>query len=340
MTPDRTIESLYEELVQEGIIVRCPKVRLSDYEGEYSHLATVLLQDGIEPMPNAADVRRLITEVCILPLGSQVVHEKAPHTKSVALVGPHGVGKKLLVHAICTETGANLFDLTPGNIADKYPGKSGLNMLLHMVFKVAKAWQPSVVFIEECEKTFMKKIPKTDKTDPKRVKKALPKILKGLKPEDRVMIIGATCRPFDAEAKAFCGMYQRIIMLPRPEYGSRLILWKSMLTNYGGLITDSLDLSSLARVTDGYTQGDIHTAVTTVLTEKRIQQLRRKPLIAAEFIPPLSKLDPVFEEEEKALKEWYGKKAPLGKLRTAELNKALEDTEDPKAKKKGKGKKK
>ena len=32
--------------------------------------------------------------------------------------------------------------------------------------------------------------------DPKRVKKALPKILKGLKPEDRVMIIGATQRPF------------------------------------------------------------------------------------------------------------------------------------------------
>lgn len=48
------------------------------------------------------------------------------------------MGKKLLVHAICTETGANLFDLTPGNIATKYPGKSGLNMLLHMVFKVGE----------------------------------------------------------------------------------------------------------------------------------------------------------------------------------------------------------
>lgn len=59
----------------------------------------------------------------------------------MVLVGPHGVGKKLLVHAICTETGANLFDLTPGNIATKYPGKSGLNMLLHMVFKVGEGWR-------------------------------------------------------------------------------------------------------------------------------------------------------------------------------------------------------
>ncbi len=32
--------------------------------------------------------------------------------------------------------------------------------------------------------------------DPKRVKKALPKILKGMKPEDRVMIIGITKVPF------------------------------------------------------------------------------------------------------------------------------------------------
>lgn len=70
------------------------------------------------------------------PPGSQDVHEKAPHVKSLMIAGPRGVGKKTLVHAICTETGAIMFDLTPGNIAAKYPGKAGLNMLLHMVFKV------------------------------------------------------------------------------------------------------------------------------------------------------------------------------------------------------------
>ena len=52
------------------------------------------------------------------------------------IAGPNGCGKKMLVHAICTETGSNLFDLTATNILGKYPGKAGLNMLLHMVFKV------------------------------------------------------------------------------------------------------------------------------------------------------------------------------------------------------------
>ena len=35
LTPDRTIESLYEELAQEGIVSRCPKVRLTEFIGEY-----------------------------------------------------------------------------------------------------------------------------------------------------------------------------------------------------------------------------------------------------------------------------------------------------------------
>lgn len=70
--------------------------------------------------------------------GSQAVHEKAPLVKSVLIAGPRGVGKKMLVHCVCTETGANMFDLTAANIAGKYPGKAGLQMMLHMVFKVTE----------------------------------------------------------------------------------------------------------------------------------------------------------------------------------------------------------
>lgn len=71
-----------------------------------------------------------------LPPGSPAVHELAPQVRSILLAGPAGTGKKMLVHAVCTETGANLFDLSPNNLAGKYPGKSGLQMLLHLVFKV------------------------------------------------------------------------------------------------------------------------------------------------------------------------------------------------------------
>lgn len=77
-------------------------------------------------------------EYCILPLGSKTVHQTAPMVRSLLLTGPHGSGKKMLVHAVCTEIGGVLFDLSPANIVGKYPGKSGLIMLVHLVNKVAR----------------------------------------------------------------------------------------------------------------------------------------------------------------------------------------------------------
>jgi len=42
----------------------------------------------------------------------------------------------------------------------------------------------------------------------------------------------------------------------------------------GGRISDMLDLSCLAKVTDGYTPGHMNTAVQQVLTERRIAQVK------------------------------------------------------------------
>lgn len=57
--------------------------------------------------------------------------------------------------------------------------------------------------------------------EPKRLKKNLPKILKSLKAEDRVLIVGTTTRPFDADLRPFCKVYKKIILIPRPDYASR-----------------------------------------------------------------------------------------------------------------------
>ena len=61
--------SLYKELVKAGILIQYPNVQIKDYLGEYSYLGTTLRQANIEPMPSLSDVRRVITEYCILPLG-------------------------------------------------------------------------------------------------------------------------------------------------------------------------------------------------------------------------------------------------------------------------------
>lgn len=341
LTADRTIESLYQELVEEGLLIQALKVKLSDYIGEYSYLGTTLRQVAIEPMPSLLDVRQLITLYGILPLGSAEVHERAPLVKSLLLAGPPGVGKKMLVHAICTETGANLFNLSASNIAGKYPGKTGLQMMIHLVFKVARQLQPSVVWIQDTEKTFYKKVPQAEKRiEPKRLKKYLPKLLKLLKPDDRILIVGTTHRPFDAELQPFCRVYQKIILVPRPDYASRYVLWKQIILRNGGELTNSLNISCLSKVTDGFTQGQIVQVVKEVLTERRIRQQAHKPLTAIEFITMMTNMNPVYREEEESFKNWYAK-TPLGRKRVLSLTVGgSKEKEKDKGKKGKKGKKK
>lgn len=43
--------------------------------------------------------------------------------------------------------------------------------------------------MDGAEKPFLKKVPKTDKTDPKRLKKDLPKLVKSISAEDQVIIL-------------------------------------------------------------------------------------------------------------------------------------------------------
>lgn len=151
---------------------------MKDFYGEVSCNAPVPFSSPKEPSNSLGDVRQLLKEYCIVPSLSSQLHQSSPHIKSVLLVGPKGCGKNMLIHSICTEIGATFFDISPPNIVGKYPGKSGLIMLVHLILKVARLFQPSVIYMNDAEKPFVKRIPRTDKTDPKRLKKDLPKIIK------------------------------------------------------------------------------------------------------------------------------------------------------------------
>ncbi|XP_044043451.1 dynein regulatory complex protein 11 isoform X2 [Siniperca chuatsi] len=322
LTADRSLQSLCEELILEGFLIQPMNIKLSDYIGEYSYLGSTLRQVNVEPMPSLSDVRQLIALYAVLPLGSQAVLERFPVVKTLLLAGPSGVGKKMLVHAVCSETGAHLFHLSPAHLSTRYRGRGGAAYLLHLIFKVAAELQPSVIWIEDAEKTFCKKTPKSEReVDPRRLKKNLLKSVKTLKPQDRVLVIGTTRRPFDADIKPFCKVYKKIILIPRPDYSSRLVLWRELLRAEGAEPGPHLDLSSLAKITDGFTQGHILQAVRSVLRPRRLKKLRLQPLTAAEFIQSLSRMEPVYREEEEAFKVWF-RKTPLGrrKARAAKTN--------------------
>lgn len=223
LTPDRTPESLYEELVTNGIIRKYPDILLKDFFGDKSYAE----RSGAHPSPG--DIRQLIIEYIILPLGSEAIRNSCPIIRSLLFAGSKGSGKKSLLYAVCNEVGATLFDLTPSNIVGKYPGKSGLIMLIHLVLKVSRLFQPSVIYMGDAERPFMKKIPKTDRTDPKRLKKDLPKLIKNIAVEDRVIFIGTSNLPWEADQKLLQQTYNRFIMIPRPDYGALSFAWKALI---------------------------------------------------------------------------------------------------------------
>ena len=51
------------------------------------------------------------------------------------------------------------------------------------------------------------------------------------------------------------------------------MLWPRLIKKYGGQLTDSLDLSSLSKISDGYTPGQIVNVIQNVMSERRIKQV-------------------------------------------------------------------
>lgn len=110
--------------------------------------------------------------------------------------------------------------------------------------------------MDGAEKPFMKKVPKTDKTDPKRLKKDLPKLIKGIGPDDQIMLIGVSSTPWECDQKALQQTYNKFILIPRPDYASLSFLWMELLFQYSG-VSRQFDVGAMAKLADGYTVGSI-----------------------------------------------------------------------------------
>ncbi len=90
LTPDRTLESLFEELVVNGIVRKAPDVPLARFIGGMNNVATLVKKKQAggggggaaggggggnsgrgknkDPNPGPSDIRRTVAEYCILPM--------------------------------------------------------------------------------------------------------------------------------------------------------------------------------------------------------------------------------------------------------------------------------
>eukprot|EP01062_Namystynia_karyoxenos_P056004 TRINITY_DN46982_c0_g1_i1.p1 TRINITY_DN46982_c0_g1~~TRINITY_DN46982_c0_g1_i1.p1 ORF type:complete len:955 (+),score=437.24 TRINITY_DN46982_c0_g1_i1:92-2956(+) len=330
--------------------------------------------------PSMAQVRQAVTEYCILPLGSQTIYdlvdtplyreEEKPTTgkkkgggplngMTALFFGPPLSGKTLMSHAVATETGSLFFDLTPDGPAFQDPrcGQAqNLKQLMAMVFEVATAWSPAVIYINNVDLFFAKKKGKAKNPELDRLVKVLKKELMGsmknLKPIDRVLVLGnmrvtedmITDKPAD-NAKRFQEIkdfFKVMVYFPHPDYSSRLLLWQHLIKKFGGpkaSLPNDYDYELLSYMTNKCTSGTIASAITKALTQRRVRRIVQRPLRAEEFLAPLAQAKPVTEEEWRRYHDFV-RLMPLGPGRRFNPNEGKEDgEEDPKGKKGKKGKK-
>jgi len=358
----KTLDQLYRDLVHKEIAQKHPKVHVSDFVGSFLYLGRAMekLADAAEklpppeegvaapdppkrPDPAVPQIRQAITESCIWPLGEQELKNHWSGVKSLLLVGTKGSGKRMLAHAIATETGANFFDLTPSNTNGKYPGKKGPYEMLFATLKLAKAYQPSVVWIGDVDTVFKsgkgKKGAKAAGDPPNRILKPLKELVdhksekkRLLAHTDRVLIVGATAAPHNVDKSkdynAMMTFFKKVVFLPLPDYPSRYVQWEEALKRAGIPRPPANDVQTLARISEHYTSGSIMRVVRRSITQRRVDRLDRKPFSMNELIAPLAKEMPIYHQEDKALYDWYIKSLGLD-VKPAEV--------DPKAKgKKGK----
>lgn len=240
--------------------------------------------------------------------------------KSICLAGPALSGKKCLVRAICSETSSVLFDLSPEKLAPIEDMKHFVNLVTQM----ARVLEPTILFINGAHKPFYKKVPKEEQNqNPKKLGKFLIKnIVKPIKKEEKIMLMGTTNEPWKCPVGKMKKCYEKIFLMPRTDYGNTFITWRQKLLQLFSIPRD-ICISPLAKVTQGISTGQIFKCIEEVVDLRRRMKFSRQELALEELLeyfliqnPPIYPMSlQVFEK----YKKWFIKANNLAKKQQKQI---------------------
>lgn len=332
MTDNMDIKAKMSYLVELGIlqdIDRCEPIEFEEFIGDINYIGA--LQESIDPIehqpePTLAHARQFCIQFGALPLGSKFIRQHITTIPAILLYGPPGSGKSFLSQCIAHTTSSRWFDLSPSNILPADGQESTLttkeiSKIMHLTFEMAEFLQPSVIYIDECEKVF---IPSKKKAaiDAGKLKKDLLIHAAKITAEKRVLIVGNSSCPFNDNVdfgdfkKFFFDSTpgdQMALMnyIPYPNYLNRQRLWTHFVHEKGLHIeelnrSNHFELSILTLLSEGYTAGSIREAVHIVLTKRRFDKYHRlkKAFTTKEFLQALSKTVYTYKDDQRLFREF------------------------------------
>ncbi|KAL6583806.1 hypothetical protein OROMI_003095 [Orobanche minor] len=203
------------------------------------------------------DVKKALNELVILPMLRPELFSRGNllrPCKGILLFGPPGTGKTLLAKALATEAGANFISITGSTLTSKWFGDA--EKLTRALFSFASKLAPVIIFVDEVDSLLGARGGAFEHEATRRMRNEFMAAWDGLRSKDsqRILILGATNRPFDLD-DAVIRRLPRRIYVDLPDAENRLKILNIILAREN--LESGFPYEQLANSTDGYSGSDL-----------------------------------------------------------------------------------
>ena len=294
------LSELFNELIDKRVIRKMVPHTLDELLCDFNYVAhrMNIIDENLIDVP-LFYTKQLLKEYCIFPLGDPFVKSNlGSNIPSILFHGPPGTGKTLAALAIAYHTDALFIDISPKNVDGKINTKEDLSRTLASAFRIAKNYQPAIIYFDNAEQIFAAKAKGAIKNPAAQKMKKYIGSMKNLITQDmRVLIIGCTNKgnPF-LNKKDMKNIFEKTFYFGLPSYADRVKLWKTKIQAKTELDGD-LDYNILAEMSNGYSHESIVNCIEYTLSRQRMDRIKFDSLKTQEFISSLSKTEYFYKDD-------------------------------------------
>ncbi|KAL4638268.1 hypothetical protein ACB092_03G135100 [Castanea dentata] len=262
--PRESLEIANMRLKEQEAISRKPSQSLKniakdEYESNFISAVVPPGEIGVkfDDIGALEDVKKALNELVILPMRRPELFSHGNllrPCKGILLFGPPGTGKTLLAKALATEAGANFISITGSTLTSKWFGDA--EKLTKALFSFASKLSPVIIFVDEVDSLLGARGGSFEHEATRRMRNEFMAAWDGLRSKDsqKILILGATNRPFDLD-DAVIRRLPRRIYVDLPDAENRMKILRIFLSQE--ILEPDFSFEQLAYATEGYSGSDL-----------------------------------------------------------------------------------